>query len=218
MLRLLPFLFLSILLSSCESGKVESTFTEIVDLHTSDDRSGIEDYFDKDTHSYIDQLAECAKSGDVDKAYFIGKERDATISTLIIYYSLAGTEEKPDTTVSDLSATKEFIWLYFMLDGTGVFRHAKDHPIRIYDGATVRGDVADLNVGIPTGNNAVLGTNYVFNKEDEAWKLNFPSTMRVMEKIYVQNQRNSGLSFRDYAKQVSQQSGGELQFKYRRYQ
>jgi len=95
----------------------------------------------------------------------------------------------------------ELAWLYFMVDGTGIFRHTKSLPVCIYDGATVRGNVAELNVVIPTGK-AVLGIEYIFHKENDVWKLNFPSTMRVVEKIYAQNQRSSGLGYHQYAKQV----------------
>lgn len=214
------FLFLLLLplfalLQSCsKSSEVEDTFTTITNLLTSDDRNELTGYFDEDTHNFIAQLVGNARDGEVEKANFLGQQNEIPIGTMILYYTLAGTDERPD---SSSLLSEDFLWVYFTLDGTGVFRHNKDLPIRIHDDPIIYGDVANLSVSVPTGNNARLGTKYRFNREGDQWKLNLASTMELMEKIHKQNQRSSGLSFKEYAMQASQQAGNEIGFQYRRY-
>ncbi len=216
MMRSFVLLTLSLfmLFSSCsKSGAVESTFHSIINLHSSDDRSGIKDYFDKDTHYYIEKLVASAKAGNIDEANRLGEQNEIPISTMILYYTMAGTEERSD---SSSLFSEDFLWAYFRLDGTGVFRHAKDLPIKIHEAPFIYGDIANLSVSVPTGNNARLGTRYRFNREGDQWKLNLASTMELMEKIHKQNQRSSGLDFQGYAMQASQQVGKEIGFQYRR--
>ncbi len=220
MSRLLPLFFLLSLFTACSGAEkeVEDTFTTIINLHTSDNRSNIEDYFDDATHQYIAHLIDHARDGDEIDADDLGLRNELPISTMTLYYSLAETEAQPDTSGS-VVFSEEFVWLYFLISGSGVFRHTKEYPIKIRDGATLLSDTrAELSVAIPTGNNALLGTTYIFNKEDNKWKLNLLSTMKIMEKIHTQNQRRSGLGVNEYAKQTSRSGSDELQFQYRKYQ
>jgi hypothetical protein len=216
--RLLFFaalILFSLLISCSGAGEVEETFTTILNLHVSDDRSGIEDYFDEDTHYFIEQLVKNGRNREAEKANYLGQQNEVPISTMILYYTLAGTDERPD---SSSLFSEDFLWAYFPLDGTGVFRHTNELPIRIHDNPVVYGDVANLSVSVPTGNNARLGTKYRFNREGDRWKLNLASTMELMEKIHKQNQRSSGLGVQEYAMRASQQVGKELGFQYRQYQ
>ena len=215
--RFIYLLPLIIILSSCSgAGEVDDTFTRIVNLHASDDRSGLEEFYDEDTHHYLDQLVKFAKSNNVEQARLLGREYKLPISTLLLYHVITVPVSQRDTTNSSF-ASKEFLWLYMSMTGMGIYRHTSEHQIKIHESAKIYGDVAELQVAVPTGSNARLGSTYIFNREGDRWKLNFPSTMGTIEKVHIQNQRRSGLSIEEYVQMIGEQPEEEIQFQYRKY-
>ena len=205
---------LTTLMSCSESDDVEQAFTVVTNRLGIGDRERIKRSFDQETHDYVGKLVACARNREAERALLLGRQNVIPISTMILYYSMAGTEEQVDTSSV---YSEDYLWTYFRLDGTGVFRHSAKLPIKIYEEPFIFGDIAKLEVSIPAEDNARLLTTYLFNREEDIWKLNLPSTMGVMEKIHKQNQKKSGLDMDAYARRASSMAGSSVKFEYRKY-
>ena len=214
-------LVLLLSLVRCESGAVEERFEEIVMELDSGRQQSVFAMMDQPTEDYFTKLLEAIKSNDAAAAKRTGEKLGIPISTLLVYEQLAFEPESPDESEAGTEITmtdaewRKMLQLVLMLDNTGVFRHSAEHPLKIHEGAAVSGDQATLSVTVPTGDAARLATTFVFAREEGVWNLNFPSTLKAVEKIYAQAQRRSGLDPHQYAKSVVVGGGGPTEFRYR---
>ena len=130
---------------------------------------------------------------------------------------MAGIEGDTTEQTGRALASKSMLEFIVNYGGVGVFRSSSEAPIKFREVTSVNEHTAKVLVGVPTGEGAIMGTTYTFYFENGEWKLNFPSTMGLVEKIYAQGQKRSGLDEYEYAKYLNQRTDEGMEFKYRKY-
>lgn len=202
-LLLLLLLPLAVLTTACsDASQVENAFISFLENYEANPL-GADDFFDEDTKAYVSELTAAVRERDEGRAHLLGRKHEAPILTLIGYNALVNTFSGPLTEEARAEVTEESIWTALKLMGMGVFRHRPDLPIKIHESPTVYGDAAQLFISVPTGHNARLGSSYKYFREDDVWKLNYPSTLRAVEQVHAQVLRRNGGGLFDYARAQS---------------
>lgn len=204
------------LLVSCEGKAVETAFNQIVNDVAEGNADQVLLSFDAESQTYFDQLLAAVRKNDVAKATYLGKKNEVLVSTLLLFDQFVDAGRDTPDSIRIAMATQEILNFTLIMNDVGVFRNSTESPIRIHEGATVSGNRADLSVTVSTGTGAKLATTFIMHKEEGQWKLNFPSTMKGVERVYAQGLRSSGLTSYQYAQRLNRSGGNGLSFSYDR--
>jgi len=214
-INLLVILFLGAIFCSCADDPVEAKFNKISNLVQVGDNELIYQEFDEHTTQYFDDVLAAALEKNASRAEVIGAMNGIPISTLMLYDLLNGPEESVADSLEVVYASETMLRWALRINAFGVFRNTVENPIRVREVTSVNGSEAKVLVTVPTGSGPIIGTTYLFNRENDDWKLNFVSTLRMMEKIHTQGQRSSGLTLMEYANTMNRKVDQTTEFKYR---
>lgn len=209
------FLFFVLLLSGCsQHTEVEASFLAITGKQptASSDENPILSKMSQRSIDYFTSLAEIINTGEAEDAEWLGNDYDVPLSTLEMYFMLnRGTADTTDAKFAALD-----VLTMFRLFQKGIFRSSLTHPINIHEAAELKGTEALLPVTVPIGDGkSSILSRYRFVQEEQAWKLDFISTLGINEKVLLQNRKRSSLSAPDFIKSLLERDNDGLNFKYR---
>lgn len=216
MKNLLLFTPLLFLFSSCgkDARLAQRAFTEIITEQEWTEEKA-EQYFTKLSLTYLQKLAETSNATDYSMAEKLGFEYGPQLVTmkmhgeLNIYKNIIKPEEN--------SLSLQDVLHLMQLNGTGILGMSLQNRLKFREVADVSGSKAQVKVSVATGGKAKIISNYIFEKEDEKWKINLLSTLTMEEKVLKQNLRRSPLRNDKAAFIVNHLSSPpqEMQFQYR---
>ncbi len=171
----------------------------------------MDEYFDIESKQYLSELAQHINEMDRDAAEVLGIEHGIPLNTLVIYEIL-----RPDS-IGQSEVDISGIITLSALSGMGIFRSTENQALSLQETPRVDGNHAYASILVPTGNgNTFVQTTYSFKKENENWKLNFPSTLSMREKVMSQNRTRRGMTNVDFAIHYANSTDmREMEFSYR---
>ncbi|MTB51161.1 hypothetical protein [Lewinella sp. W8] len=211
LLTLLPF----VLFLGCQSANdIESSFSGVVDAAKQLDVDQVDSLINQDSKLFLDGLLQAIIHRDSLTAGELGYRYGLPVTTLVWYENLKDrfAEELHADSVSYRSLLP-----YLMLGGEGIFRLMGVEQPQVNKVSTISTDLAQVDVNIPTGSgNVYIVTSYQFSKEDGLWKLDYPSSLRMKEKILEQERRRHKMEHSEFARLIAKEGEGDLTFSYRK--
>ncbi len=204
-------------LVSCSDNGVEQKFNAINQMILEGPMDSVYTAFDEESHEYLKDLLQLAQEKNIAGAEFLGRRLNIPISTLVLYEYLQAPGEESNDSTEELYQSETLLKFILQLTQVGIFRTQAGTPLRFHELEYSNSSSAAATIAVPTGNGPFILTTFQFHREGDEWKLNFPSTMGVMEKIYAQGQRASLQTSQEYARTIKASTAETFNFKYRTY-
>ena len=201
-LPLVVFIFLSLLLSNCqsESRALHTHFNLFKQALVAGDNTVLFDQFDQETQEYLTQIAEMALWSEnrlTEKKVFC-RQAEHTLSTHLLLQAselMAQLEETESYGPLKVIFNAQMLKFHF-------FDEATAQGMTFVEVEELIGNEAKVKVNIPMNGQAKVQSTYTFHLEEEKWRLNLASTLRLSEKILRSQWQNSGQSERDFIEQL----------------
>ena len=219
-MRLLAFIALlfGLCLFSCrekmEATKLETTFSVFKETIAAGNNEALLAMFDSESQAYFTRLAELAtttEEEDTKSDFCLRSGVPLTTRVLLQAGELMVTLEEPDS-----YGPMNILFNAEML-GFGYFDDTRLSHYRFVEVLQVQGKKAQVAVNVKAGQEVWAQSTYSFTEEEEKWKLNFLSSMSLMEKYLEAQRRKSGLPPRDFVmKMLLEGPQGDVRFRYRK--
>ena len=212
------FLFISILFIGCNSKakkEIPLAFSTI-QQHVKDiDKEKIIASLDAESIAYLDKMAALSNNWNYEEVSALGKKYQCELTTLLLHeYMLMFNDSVVDTTKTK-KVDKEDVVSVAGLMGTGILQFLESDRFTYKDLEKVRGKQASANIRMNVGDNTTfIVSQCLFNKQDDAWKLNLLSTFLLDEKLLEGQQRSSGRTKVDFISAYAKDQPSEVRFSY----
>lgn len=212
MIRCFLLFSLFLLVVSC-GGEEKAIKTTLDKIKNYDDAQTVIDLLDKESIKYFTEMAKAAVGNDEMKIRNFCDFYPYPLASryLLQTLALASSDDEPATPV-DL---KDVILIATLADfgpiGLENRKKTRFHEISESSDYEV---TAVLNY--KAAKNTYVQSKVIFHKEDDVWKINYPSTVSYFEKYLKKLYSQTGGSDRDFIQGVIANGGKEVKMRYRK--
>ncbi len=199
------FLFLALIigsLSGCsneaEHEQLQAAFTAFKQAIADGNNQVVLQSFDQESKDYFTSLAELARWDNEDNKMGFCQQSGHPLSSLLLLQAgeLMYSLDEPAT-----YGPMNVLFNAEML-GFSFFDETRLSHYRFGEVLSIDGDQAQVGVEVKMDEEVWAESTYVFNKEKQEWRLNYLSTLSLMEKYLSAQQRKSGLAARAFIQQL----------------
>lgn len=188
--------------NSCqtESRALNTHFSVFKQALVSGDNTVLFDQFDKETQEYLTKIAEMALWGEdrlSEKNDFCRQAEHSLSTHLLLKASELMAQLEEAETYGPLKVIFNAQMLKFHF-----FDETTAQGMTFVEVESMQGDEAKVKVNIPMNGQAKVQSTYTFHYEEEKWRLNLASTLRLSEKILQSQWQNSGQGEREFIEQL----------------
>ncbi|OAV43488.1 hypothetical protein [Lewinella sp. 4G2] len=211
-MKFTPFfsLLLMITLYSCSStNDVKQSFTDLCSAAENQAFDELPAMVTTGSLQYLNTIIESARTDNETEMLHLGHSSERPLMTMMLFQQLVN-ELRIDSTSLDGVEAPDLLSAFTFL-GTGPFQPG----LQLDDAMSTSSTTANLYVVVPTGGKVSILSTYQYELEDGRWKVDFPSTLEVPEKVLNQSFKKSGLGIRTYVTRYLNINPEEMEFRYR---
>lgn len=203
------FIFCTIVSCSKEAEKeaITDSFNNIISPESG---TKVSDYLDQESIAYFSRIMDLAQEEPFQSGTFLTEYPECRYTTSVIIEIVRQFFRELE--IDDKIGTAIFA---ARLLGAGPFGFEGKDKYSIYDFKKIGKDKAIVNVQIKVSGNTNILSEYHFNKENDRWKLDAPSTFKLIEKILAAKWRNIGGAEYEFAISYLKQTESESTFRIR---
>ncbi|MGB3799058.1 MAG: hypothetical protein WA952_04540 [Lewinella sp.] len=198
---------------SC-GGEGEQVFAKAESIFASRsllDEDSLHHHFNANTVEFLTEVGELTAANNIPGLEALGERNQCPITTVLLGQAI---QRIFSDSAENISASNVIVLMSLM--DLGVFRNSEDLALKPYEIGSVDENVATVKVTVPTGyDNTKILTEYTFNKEEEKWKLDLPSTLKFHDNLFRKLNKKQGLPIPVFAEQYLDSESSTIQFRYR---
>lgn len=209
------------LLTNCNSRLKEEVKTSFLQLKSAIQKMEIEKIaasLDQESIDYLQHLSDISSEDNYEAAASYGRSKGYELSTMILFESFKNIQlrKERDTIENDKFDTNRTILIAGSY-GIGMLRFGDVSRIKFNKIEEISEKQATVLVEVATGSgNHYILSKYIFNRENESWKLNLISTFRLQESLLIQQFRKAGKDKDRFIKDIVNRQPTEVEFMYRK--
>lgn len=211
MIRNFLLISLCLVVMSCGDGEAGAMKTTLSQISNYDDAQTVVDLLDKESIEYFTEMAKAAQNNDERKTRNFCDFYPNPFASRYLIQTLAmidiGEESAPLTlpNVIAIASLADF--------GPVGIKNRKNYQFSEVLSSTGRTATTTINYRVVA--NTYVQSKVVFHKENEVWKINYPSTLSYFEKYLTKLYSQTGGTEREFINGVIEKGGKGVEFQYR---